>query len=186
MATVGHLAIGAAAARWLVPRTASHVALLGTMALFAGLSLAPDLDAIGFVLGVPYGAPWGHRGAAHSPLLACAVAVLAGLVLPGGAGSRSKTILTLCLVVGSHGVIDTFTDGGLGTALLWPLTSRRFVAPWRPLPVAPIGGRLLSRRGVRVLVWELFLFLPLLVYAFWPRGLPAVGAATPLSGRGGR
>jgi hypothetical protein len=32
------------------------------------MAMLPDLDVIGFALGVRYGDPWGHRGAAHSLL----------------------------------------------------------------------------------------------------------------------
>jgi membrane-bound metal-dependent hydrolase YbcI (DUF457 family) len=40
------------------------------MLAFSALSLAPDLDVIAFRFGIPYSAPFGHRGAAHSILVA--------------------------------------------------------------------------------------------------------------------
>ncbi len=43
----------------------------------AGLSMLPDIDVLAFPLGIPYGAPLGHRGFAHS--LVCAL--LVGLVV---------------------------------------------------------------------------------------------------------
>ena len=72
-------------------------------------------------------------------------------------------------VIASHGLLDAMTDGGLGVALLWPISNHRYFAPWRPIPVAPIGARMLSGRGLEVVTTELLYFLPLLIYALWPR-----------------
>ena len=41
-------------------------------------SVIPDLDVIGFRLGIPYGDFWGHRGFTHSLFFA---ALLAGMVM---------------------------------------------------------------------------------------------------------
>jgi membrane-bound metal-dependent hydrolase YbcI (DUF457 family) len=72
-------------------------------------------------------------------------------------------------VFASHVVLDTMTDGGLGCALLWPFSNRRYFAPWNPIPVAPIGKAFFSRRGLSVAMVELLLFTPFLVYVLWPR-----------------
>jgi inner membrane protein len=77
-------------------------------------------------------------------------------------------VLTL-LAVGSHGLLDALTDGGLGAALLWPFSNARLFAPVRPLPVAPIGTGMLSSRGLYVVVVEFIAFLPCWAYALWPR-----------------
>jgi inner membrane protein len=74
------------------------------------------------------------------------------------------------LVIASHGLLDALTDGGLGAALLWPFSDERFFAPWRPLPVAPIGARFWSGRGLAVLAVELCWFGPLAAWTLWPRG----------------
>jgi inner membrane protein len=66
-------------------------------------------------------------------------------------------------------LLDTLTDGGLGIALLWPFSNERFFAPWRPIPVAPIGARMLSSRGLHVVLTEALQFSPLLAWAIWPR-----------------
>jgi inner membrane protein len=73
------------------------------------------------------------------------------------------------LVVASHGLLDTFTEGGRGIALLWPFTLERYFAPWRPVPVAPIGTAILSTDGLILMAREAVLFLPLWVIAVWPR-----------------
>ncbi len=72
-------------------------------------------------------------------------------------------------VVASHGLLDAMTNGGLGVAFFWPLSERRCFLPVKPLPVAPIGARMLSPRGAFVLAVELVYFLPPLVYALSPR-----------------
>lgn len=139
------------------------------MLAFSALSMLPDIDVVGMALGVPYGAPWGHRGATHS----LAMAVLLGLafaVLTRSKGARFRaTALLATAVAASHGLLDAMTDGGRGVALLWPLTAHRYFLPWRPIPVAPIGVGSLSGEGVQVAAWELLVFLPLFAYALWPR-----------------
>ena len=87
-----------------------------------------------------------------------------------GADCRSgRTALFTVTVLASHGLLDTMTDGGLGSALLWPLSLKRFFAPWRPIPVAPIGLDFLSPYGATVSAIEFALFGPLFVYALRPR-----------------
>jgi inner membrane protein len=72
-------------------------------------------------------------------------------------------------VMATHGLLDALTDGGLGAALAWPVSDERFFAPWRPIPVAPIGAGMVSRRGLEVVVTEVVLFFPLLAVWLWPR-----------------
>jgi inner membrane protein len=45
------------------------------MAVWSALAMLPDLDVIGFALGVQYGDPWGHRGATHSLLMVAALSI---------------------------------------------------------------------------------------------------------------
>lgn len=139
------------------------------MVAFAAVAMLPDADVIAFMLRIPYAAPWGHRGASHSLLLA----LLVGLGIGGGLGwlrgQLGRYLVASVLVLASHGLLDTLTDGGLGVALLWPWSKVRFFAPVRPIPVAPIGLGMLSERGLSVLLTETLYFLPLLLLALWPR-----------------
>lgn len=174
MASLGHVLLGFAAAR--VERRRGRPLLesfIASLVLWAGLSLLPDLDVIGFRFGVVYADPWGHRGATHSLVFAA----LAALVVAGvGRLRRAPFWPTLALafaVVASHPLLDALTDGGLGVALGWPFTLRRFFAPWTPLPVAPIGKGLWSARGLYVLGVELLVFSPCLAWALLARGKPA-------------
>ena len=161
MASLGHIAIGIAAGRFHgEPRT--KVAWMGA---FTVLSLAPDLDVIGFPLGIAYEDPFGHRGASHALL----VALLGGLVAVAPQRHRMRGALLGVAVLASHGLLDSLTDGGLGAALFWPFSEARHFAPWRPIPVAPIGAGLVSARGIYVLAVEAVVFSPLLIYGLWPR-----------------
>ena len=144
------------------------------------LSLLPDADVVAFALGIPYEATWGHRGATHSLAFAAAMGVLAAVAWPRIDRSRRAAWgLVAALVVASHPLLDALTDGGLGVALAWPWSDARMFAPWRPLPVAPIGRRLLSGWGMRVMATETLVFAPLLLYALWPRGRDPAAAGRP-------
>ncbi len=167
MASIGHIAVGLAAGRAWSTRVPSSQ-LRGCMVGLVALSMLPDADVIAFVLGIPYEAPWGHRGASHSVVFALVMGGLAAWLWPQG---RRRMIwgMVVALVVVSHPLLDALTDGGLGVALAWPWSDARYFAGWRPLPVAPIGRRLLSEWGLRVMVTETLVFAPLLLYALWPR-----------------
>jgi inner membrane protein len=137
---------------------------------------APDLDVIGLALGVPYEHALGHRGLWHSiPFAAFAAACVTALAFPSAQPvfSRVRAFAYLFLATASHGVLDAFTDGGLGVALLAPFDGRRFFFPFRPIAVSPLGvGAFLSARGVAVLESELlWVWLPfaLLGLALWRR-----------------
>ena len=171
MASIGHVAVGMAAARLYqrhqpAPTLAQLALSLGS---WSALSLLPDLDVIGFRLGIAYHAPWGHRGATHSILFCLTLAL--GLAFLARAFQRpvGRTFLVAAVVLISHPLLDVLTDGGLGCALGWPFHAQRYFAPYTPIPVAPIGSRMFSHWGLRVVMTELLLFAPLFAYALWPR-----------------
>ena len=132
-------------------------------ALGAAVSAAPDLDVIGFHLGVHYGDVMGHRGFTHSLVFA---ALLAGVVTLAFLGqskiSRWRLFLYLLLATASHGLLDAMTNGGLGVAFFSPFSNARYFFPFRPIKVSPIGvGRFFSPRGLAVIRSELiWLWLP--------------------------
>ena len=181
MAGIGHVAVGMAAARWADQPASGRGRIAAAMAGWPLLSMLPDADVVGLYLGVPYGSAWGHRGATHSLVFA----LIAGTVVAVVARARGRSVLRVAilatLVVASHGVLDTLTDGGRGCALLWPFDDTRYFAPVNPIPVSPIGLRVLSPRGLYVAAFELLLFAPLFAYAWWPRTnrRPAVARAAP-------
>jgi inner membrane protein len=132
--------------------------------MLAGMAAAilPDLDVIAFHFGIPYGSEYGHRGFSHS-LAAAAILGLAlawaHRTLKTGCG---RAFLFLFFAAASHGVLDAFTNGGSGIALLWPFSPERFFAPVTPIEVSPIGlSRFLTARGAAVFVSELlWVWLP--------------------------
>lgn len=167
MASIGHVAVGMAAGR---AYTKDPALAKKAMVALSVVSLWPDLDALSFMMGVRYEDPLGHRGATHSLLLAAVVGLLAWVVAMREHLPRARTAMYAGVVAASHGLLDTMTyGGGLGCALLWPFSNERFWAPVRFIPIAPIGLRLLSFRGLKVMLAEIVIFAPFWIYAIWPR-----------------
>ena len=134
-------------------------------------SMLPDADVLRFGFGVSYGDVLGHRGLTHSLLFAALLSIAVTAPLSGGRwrSSRLRIALFLFVVTASHGVLDAFTNGGLGIAFLAPFSDQRFFFPVRPIAVSPIGTAFFSARGWSVLQSEmLWVWLPVL-------GLAAVG-----------
>ena len=171
MASFSHIAIGLVTAK----HCRLHAPVLSfqyARAVFwmSTLAMLPDADVITFAMGIPYDAPWGHRGAAHSIVFALAAAMLfAPLLKQYFEMPLKRAYLLAFIAIMSHGLLDTLTDGGKGIGLLWPFSNERFFAPWRPIPVSPIGKAFLSERGLYVFTTELLYCVPLVIYAFWPR-----------------
>lgn len=173
MASIGHIAVGMAAARMYPQSKGSWPAWIGGMAFWSALSLSPDADVIGFKLGIPYHAVWGHRGATHSFAFCLALAVVVALIAVAFRLPALRTFTVAAVVLVSHPLLDVMTDGGLGCALYWPFENARHFAPWNPIPVAPIGKAFFSARGLRVAMAELVMFSPFVLYALWPRARAA-------------
>jgi inner membrane protein len=167
MASLAHVVVGMGAGRVATRREDSPAMwMLG----FAILSMLPDVDVIAFRLGIPYSATFGHRGATHSLLFGLLAAICFTVLAARYSDAPwPKTAALACIVAVSHPLLDSLTNGGRGVALLWPFSNERFFAPWRPIPVAPIGARMLSNRGLHVMLFEAFWSAPLLLWALWPR-----------------
>jgi inner membrane protein len=123
--------------------------------IFLGVvySVLPDLDVVGFRLGVPYGHLVGQRGLSHSIAFAVFLsACLAGLLPIEGQASRLMLFGFLFLSTVLHGLLDALTSGGLGVAFFAPFENSRYFFPWRPIRVSPLSvSAFLSATGVRVL-----------------------------------
>ena len=93
------------------------------------LTLLPDADVIAFKFGIPYQSQWGHRGFTHS----ITFAVVLGWCCTFFSGhlKSKKTIVFWWsfLSLLSHSFFDALTNGGLGVAIFWPLTSERYFLP---------------------------------------------------------
>lgn len=125
----------------------------------AFLAASPDLDIVGFFLGVPYSNTFGHRGITHglpfAVLVAAAVALLAAGTRRITRGQWFHLLLGLTAIVSSHGILDMATDGGLGVGLLIPFRGDRLFLPFRPIEVAPISPSRFLTDGFPVIVTEL-------------------------------
>jgi inner membrane protein len=139
-------------------------------------AVLPDLDVLGFGLGIHYGDPLGHRGLTHSLPFAAA---LAGLVTftffrHGFPGLGSKPLFAyLFLATASHGFLDAMTDGGLGVAFFAPFSNARYFLPWTPIRVSPIGvSRFFTERALAVLKSEfVWIWIPAILLALVGWGL---------------
>src|SRR5262245_13948997 len=75
------------------------------------LSAAPDLDAIGYWLGVPYGSWCGHRGFTHSLAFSfCCALVLAPLLARRCEVPVCRVVAFLFAAMASHGMLDMATN----------------------------------------------------------------------------
>ena len=145
--------------------------VVSTRLLLAGIvcSALPDVDSLGFWAGVPYAHTFGHRGFTHSLFFAALVATLGALLAAPLGSSPMRAFAFLFVSTASHGLLDTLTNGGLGIALLSPFSNHRFFAPWRPIPVSPIGiagpSRLLALLAAELLlVWAPLFAIALPLY----------------------
>jgi inner membrane protein len=137
-------------------------------------AMLPDIDVIGFGLGIHYGDMLGHRGLTHSLCFALLVGLATVTLLFREPRPFSRNwcglVIYFFFVTASHGVLDALTNGGLGVAFFAPFSNTRYFFPWTPIEVSPIGPRLFSSRGVAVIVSEIvWVWLPsaLVVAAAW-------------------
>lgn len=139
--------------------------------LSAILPVLPDLDVVTLALGVPWGTVWSHRGLTHSlPCAAIVGAVAAALYGAHTPANRGWLALYFFLVTASHGVLDAFTNGGPGIAFFAPFDDGRYLFPWRPIVVSPLGLGFFSEWGARTMASELaWIWTPtaVLVTAVW-------------------
>ena len=132
-------------------------------------SIIADADVIGFSFGVPYDHFFGHRGFFHSPFFGLVMSIFLVGVFFRDVETFSRPwffyFVFFFLLSASHGILDAFTNGGLGIALLSPFDSTRYFFPRTPIMVSPIGvDALFSKWGLRVIKSELlWIWLPSLV-----------------------
>jgi len=133
------------------------------------LALLPDADLALVALGACDDGACGHRGASHSLLFAIAIGLCAGLASRRLGWPVVRTVVAATFAVASHAMLDAFGEGGRGLPLLWPLSDARFISPIRIFPDAPRGLALLSIPGAINVAIEFAVFLPMMLYATWPR-----------------
>lgn len=158
LATVITHAIAASALATVAPKELSRARLVIVLGV---LAMIPDLDVIGFHYGILYADALGHRGFTHSILFA----TIAAVVTPFIAFSKLRVLRRpWWIVVGlafiatlSHGVIDSFSDAGLGVGFFIPFDDTRFFAPWRPLATSPLSiSAFINGPAARILMNEFY------------------------------
>ncbi len=179
MATVITHAIAAGALSTIAPSALPRARLALTLAI---LSAAPDVDVIGFHFGIAYGDQLGHRGFTHPILFAAITAFVAPFIAFPRLPRLSRTWWTLVgllfVATVSHGILDAFTDAGLGIGFFIPFDDTRYFAPWRPLATSPLDiGAFINGPAGRILINELTWvglplagFLGLWHFIRWRRG----------------
>jgi inner membrane protein len=124
--------------------------------------ILPDVDVAGFSLGISYGTEFGHRGITHSFFFAAIIGALAAIIVYRAEDGKRlgyvKWTAYFFLLTATHGILDAFTDGGMGVAFFAPFNETRYFLPWRPIRVAPIAlSRFFSRGTIPLLLSEALL-----------------------------
>jgi inner membrane protein len=165
---IGHSIVGIAAGSYF--RSKPYAA--GVFLLCVLCSVAPDIDSLGFRLGIPYGHWLGHRGFCHGVFFAAMAAFAAALCMLRYDLSRNErlrlfSVFFLCGIL--HDILDAMTNGGLGVAFFSPFSDERFFLPFRPIEVSPLSARrLFSARGLAVMASEfVWVVVPSLCFAVW-------------------
>jgi inner membrane protein len=117
----------------------------------------PDLDGLSkHFLHVPEGSIYSHRGALHSLFVALAAGLIAALfhrrleVRPLTAG------VIVSAAMASHGILDMMTDSGQAVAYLWPVSSVRLFADWRPIHSGAVHLPHMAIHNLAQLAFELW------------------------------
>jgi len=136
--------------------------------LAAICAAVPDLDLIGWPLGVSPSALAGHRGLTHSIPFAILLGIAATALVPS-LTSRERIVAAGVLVLATvtHGVLDALTTyAPTGPAFWAPFSNTRYRFEWQPLTGA---GGLRTDFGQEVLyVWVPAMLLVFLI-EWWRR-----------------
>ena len=127
-------------------------------------SVLPDIDGIGYIIGIKYNTLFGHGGFSHSLFFVILLAIIfTFLVLPHVKFFAKQFIFFNFFLIGSlHILLDSMTNGGLGVALFSPFSNTRYFFPWRPIEVSAISSQYFFQlNGIAVIRFELInLILP--------------------------
>jgi inner membrane protein len=136
---ITHAAVGVAASLAFGPQNAPSY--FWTLSVIC--ATVPDGDVLGLPFRVPYRHFFGHRGFFHSFFFCFILAFCLATAIMPGVDAFSRTwffyLVFFFIVSASHGILDMFTNGSLGVALLSPFDTTRYLSPWRPIVVSPIS-----------------------------------------------
>jgi inner membrane protein len=175
--TTTHALVPLAAALAFAKRPTASWRLLIAASIAAA---APDIDAVfKHLVYLPDGSIYLHRGATHSLF----VALFAGLLAAVLHNTLRVPPLTAGVAVtgsmASHGLLDMMAQPGMPVAYLWPLSSARLMADWRPIHSLPVHrAHLLTDALIRFELELREIILPMLATALVVRiGLSAIRRA---------
>ncbi len=154
------------------PTYRSRVVTLATIC-----AVVPDLDLIGWPLGISPLSLLGHRGLTHSIAFAMALGILAAATLPRAVTRRERVAAGIVLVLATvtHGVLDALTTyAPTGPAFWAPFSNARYRFPWMPLTGA---GGLDTNFGQELLYVCLPAAALILLIEWWRRRRPNRAAA---------
>ncbi len=158
------LAVAVAIAKRPVPWSLVFVA--------AAAAAAPDVDGLSkHLLGVSPSSIYAHRGAAHSLFVALAVGLLAAPWHRRLGVNALTAGVVIAGAMASHGLLDMMTDRGQAVAYLWPISSIRLFADWRPIQSNPVHmAHLYTQASIRLLSDLRELIIPMFALALAVRG----------------
>ena len=128
----------------------------------------PDLDGIGFYLGLPYEHLFGHRGVTHSVFFALALAiVIVAIFFHEREGLSKRNVLLVAYftaITVSHGILDAITNTSNGVAFFSPIITTRFLFGFTPIEASPLSpAEFFGERGFHVIMNELvWVWMPLI------------------------
>jgi len=131
------------------------------------LTILPDIDVVGFRLGVPYLHLFGHRGFTHSIAFAAMISFVMTWFIVQNSNLKFKPIwLYFFLSTVSHGILDALTNGGYGIAFFSPFSNERFFFYSQPIEVSTLSiQRFFAGQGYKVIISELiWIWLPLTLF----------------------
>ncbi|MCD4654703.1 metal-dependent hydrolase [bacterium] len=140
-------------------------------------SILPDADLLGFKLGISYGDFLGHRGFVHSIFFAVVLGMFISTFFYKVNKRFSKNwwyyTIYFTAVTSSHGILDAFTNGGLGIALLAPFDNRRYFFWATPITVSPLNPKyFFTLHGLKIMLNEVVIvWIPFLLFAAITRWL---------------
>jgi membrane-bound metal-dependent hydrolase YbcI (DUF457 family) len=103
--------------------------------------------------------------------VAVVTSLLVGLLARACGLSFRVVAIGAFIAIGTHSLLDTFSEGP-GVTWLWPFNDTRF--PVYPiLPSAPANEDLFTRKGLYQLAAEAVVFAPFLLYAIFAKRNPA-------------
>jgi inner membrane protein len=113
--------------------------------LSAVVPMIPDADVVGFRFGIPYDSTFGHRGFSHSIIFSVIITLIVMIAafreISFGSKKWYQYAVFFFLISLSHGILDMFTNGGLGVGLFIPMIDERYFSLFRPIEVSPISLR---------------------------------------------